>query len=77
MAQPKLDNQTQRKNMQVRLKPLAPLHLYRQVFCKGCPDYEFCKTSHEQTRDCIIAHMADELTKIRQILQRTNSHRLG
>ena len=75
--QPQPSSQAQNKNVELRLKPYPPLHLYRKVFCEGCPDYEFCKTSHEQTRDCIIAHIADELTKIRQILQQTNSHRLG
>ncbi|MCD6240987.1 hypothetical protein J7K27_05665 [Candidatus Bathyarchaeota archaeon] len=75
--QPKLDNQTaQDRNRHVHLKPLAPLRLWRQLYCQNCPDREFCRVNFEHHLLCILSKLAHEVAWQNRLTEKLNSHKL-
>jgi hypothetical protein len=56
--------------------PVPPLNLYRMAYCHNCPEAEFCKVSFEQHLLCLLAKLADDLARTRQVITIANSHRV-
>jgi len=48
--------------------PASPLNLYHRVYCRSCPEADFCKACFEQHLLCLLAKLADDLAKIRQVI---------
>jgi hypothetical protein len=51
----------------LRKHPFPPLKLYQDIFCRRC-DVN-CNPTETRFKSCILALIADELTRIRQLLQ--------
>ena len=48
--------------------PASPLNLYHRVYCRSCPEAEFCKACFEQHLLCLLAKLVDELARIRWLI---------
>jgi len=55
---------------------IPPLNLYRMVYCQSCPEAEFCKVSFEQHLLCLLAKLAADRARTRQVITSANSHRV-
>ena len=76
-AQPNQYSQTaQNSNRHFHLKPLSPLHLYRQLYCSNCPDRDFCKVNFENCLLCILAKIAHEASWRNRLTEKLNRHKL-
>jgi hypothetical protein len=52
--------------------PLSPLQLYQQIFCRNC-DLK-CDPISETFRTCVQCLLADELARLRSIIQSRTQH---
>ena len=77
MAHPQPTSQTvQERNRDVQaLKHYAPLHEFRQKYCRNCPDIEFCKVNFENHLLCLIAKLTLEITGQNNLTIKLNSHK--
>jgi hypothetical protein len=55
-------------------KPLPPVNLYQTLFCQNCQDQEYCKANTDKKLHCILCLIADELARIRQLIQNRTQH---
>jgi len=53
-------------------KPKPPLELYKTTFCKHCSLK--CNINSINMQTCVLTLLADELTRLRQLLQTRTQH---
>ena len=54
--------------------PAAPIDLFQGIFCKNCSRKDNCDIDSPLRRLCVQCLLADELARLRQLIERRSQH---